>query len=83
MSMMLRDPFGVFTPLREVMNRVFEESVVGPRFELFFGRSFPLDIYETEDKKQYVVEASLPGLKPEEIEITAEGDMLTIRVAKK
>lgn len=82
MSMILKDPFDAFTPLREAMNRLFEESFVGPRFEFYFGRTFPLDIYESEDK-QYVVEASLPGLKPEEMQITAEGDMLTIHVTRK
>ena len=83
MSMMRRDPFDALMPLRESMNRLFEESFVGPRLELFSGRTFPLDIYEAEDKKQYVVEASLPGFKPEEIQIEALGETLTIRAAKK
>jgi HSP20 family protein len=65
------------------MSRLFEESFVGPRFEFFVGRTFPLDIYETEDKLSYVIETALPGYKPEEVQITAEGDMLTIRVMKK
>lgn len=82
MSMMRRDPFEALMPLREAMNRLFEESFVGP-LEFFSGRTFPLDIYETEDKQQYVVEASLPGLKPEDIQIMAEGDTLSIRAARK
>jgi HSP20 family protein len=70
-------------PLREAMNRLFEESFVGPRFEFFTVRAFPLDIYESEDKQQYVVEASVSGFKPEDIQITAEGNTLMIRAAKK
>ncbi len=34
MSMIWRDPFETMTPLREAMNRLFEESFIGPRFEL-------------------------------------------------
>ena len=83
MSMMLRDSFDVLMPLRDAMNRLIEESFIGPRFELWTGRVFPVDIYETEDKLQYVFKASLPGVKPEELEITAEGGTLTVRVVKK
>jgi HSP20 family protein len=83
MSMIRRDPFEALMPLREAMYRLFEDSFVGPRFDLVFGRTFPLDVYETEDKQRYIVEAPLPGFKPEEIEVTAEGDTLTIRAAKK
>ena len=83
MSLVPRDPFEALMPLREAINRMFEESFVWPRFEFFTGRFFPIDISETEDKQQYVIEASLPGIKPEELQITAEGDTLTIRVSRK
>ena len=83
MSLIRRDPLEALMPLREAMNRLFEESFVTPRFEFFSARTFPLDIYESEDKQQYVVEASVSGFKPEEIQVTAEGDTLTIRAAKK
>lgn len=83
MSMIWRDPFETMTPLREAMNRLFEESFIGPRFELVLGRTFPLDVYESEDKLHYVIEASLPGFKPEEVQITAEGDTLLIHAQKK
>jgi len=78
-----RDPFEMFMPLREAVNRVFEDSFFWPRVELFTGRTFPVDIYETEDKQQYKIEAGLPGFKPEDIEITAEGETLTIHASKK
>ena len=84
MSMIPRDPFEALLPLREAMSRLFEESFVGPRFEFFTtARTFPLDIYESEDKQQYVVEASVSGFKPEDIQIMAEGNTLTIRATKK
>ena len=73
------DTMEPMTPLRDVMNRLLEESMVGlGRIEPWFtGRAFPVDLLETEDA--YLVEAALPGFKPEEIEVTALGDMLTIR----
>ena len=83
MSLMRRDPFEALISLREAMNRLFEESFIGPRFELFTGRTFPLDVYESPDKQQYVIEASVSGFKPDEIQVTAEGDTVMIRAAKK
>ena len=78
------DPFESLVPLREAMNRMVEESFITPHFELFtLGRTFPLDVYETEDHLFYMVEASLPGLKPGEVQITALGDTITIKTAKK
>jgi HSP20 family protein len=84
MSMIWRDPREAFNPLREAANRLFEESFVWPeRFEVFTGRTFPVDVYETKDRQGYVVEAVIPGAKPDEISITAIGDTLTIRYAMK
>lgn len=83
MSFVPRDPFDALMPLRDAMNRLFEESFVGPRFEFFAGRTFPIDIYEADHQQQYVVEAALPGLKPKDVQITTRDDTLTIRVAKK
>jgi HSP20 family protein len=83
MSMIWRDPFEAMTPLREAMNRLFEESFIGPRFEFLTPRTFPVDIYESEDTLFYVIEAALPGFKLEELTITAVGDTLTIAAVKK
>ena len=84
MSMMWKDPREALMPLRDAVNRLFEESFIWPgRLEVFTGRSFPVDVYETKDQQGYVIEASLPGVKPEEISITAVGDTLTITYATK
>ena len=84
MSMMWKDPREAFTPLREAMNHLFEESFIWPgRLEVFTGRTFPVDVSETKDQQGYVVEASIPGAKPEDISISAMGDTLTIRYATK
>ncbi len=84
MSMIWKDPFEALMPLREAVNRLFEDSFVWPgRLEVFTGRTFPVDVYETKDQQGYVVEASLPGVKPGDISITAMGDILTIHYATK
>lgn len=84
MSMMLREPFEAITPLRDVMNRLVEESFIWPeRLDVSAARSFPMDIRESDDKQQYILEANVAGLKPEEIEITSSGDTITIHAAKK
>lgn len=83
MTLIWRDPIEAMMPLREAVNRLFEESFIGPRFALLTPRTFPVDIYESEDKLFYVIEAALPGFKLEELTITAVGDTLTISAIKK
>jgi HSP20 family protein len=84
MSVIIRDPFETLTPLRDAMSRLFEESFVGPYSQqLITSQAFPVDIYETEDQHAYVVEATLPDTKPEQIQVTAVDNTLTIRVAEK
>jgi HSP20 family protein len=60
------------------MDRLFEESIVWPRSLLApAAQTFAVDIYETKD--DVVVKASLPGVKPEDIEVSVVGDTLTIK----
>lgn len=79
--MQLFDPFDALMPLRDAMNRLFEESFVGPRFEFVTRKSFPINVYETPDQKQLIVEAAVPGVKPDQLHVQVEGDVLTIRVS--
>lgn len=81
MSSLIRwDPFGELMSLRQAMDRLFEESFVRPTSILASLREGPvpaLDIYETDDAM--VVKASVPGIKPGDIDITITGDILTIK----
>ncbi|HEX7734619.1 MAG TPA: Hsp20/alpha crystallin family protein [Ktedonobacteraceae bacterium] len=77
------ETFDALMPLREAVNRLFEESFVGPRFEIASGKMFPVNVYETLDHKQLVVEAALAGVKPEQIHVQVERDVLTIRADQK
>lgn len=84
MSKMMQDPSEMFMPLRQAMDRLMDGSFLWPgRFDLFSGQSFPIDLYESNDHQQYIVEATLPGFKPEDIQITTQGAQLTIHAAKK
>jgi HSP20 family protein len=79
-----RDPSEMFMPLRQAMDRLMEGSFLWPgRFDFFAGQTFPIDVYESPDRQHYVVEATVPGFKPEEIQITAQGSALTIHAARK
>jgi HSP20 family protein len=62
-------------------HRLQEESFVGLRRYDLFGHTLPIDIRETET--EFVIEASLPGMKTEEVQITATPDQVTIRATKK
>lgn len=71
------DPFQEAMTLREAVNRLFEESMV-PSTSLRNGGAFApaLDLSETADA--YLIEAAVPGLKPEDLNITFENGVLTI-----
>jgi HSP20 family protein len=70
-------PFGDLLSLRQAMDRLFEESFVNPRTWTWGDQQIvALDVYATD--QELVVEANLPGVKPEEVDITVEGNVLTI-----
>ena len=74
------DPFRDMVTLREAMDRLFEESFVRPRGALASAEgvaSLALDVFESAD--DVMVKASIPGLKPEDIDISITGDVLTIK----
>ncbi len=74
------DPFNDRLTLRGAMDRLFEDAVVRPGFGWVAPlgvANLALDVYETKD--EVVVKAALPGLKPDQVEITMTGGTLTIR----
>jgi HSP20 family protein len=72
-------PLGELVSLRQAMDRLFEDSFVRPRTWALTGETaaMPLDITSTTDA--LVVDAALPGIKPEDVDITVEDGTLTIR----
>jgi HSP20 family protein len=69
------DPFEEMTSLRDAMNQLVAESFVRPR-GMAGAFQPPLDLYETE--QEYVVRLAAPGLKPDNFDITAQQNVLTI-----
>jgi HSP20 family protein len=70
------EPYQEPTPLRDMMNRLVERSVV-PGFGWGSQASpGPMDIYTEGDT--YVIEMSLAGFQPDAIEVACEGNQLTI-----
>ena len=73
------DPFRQAMSLREAMDRLLQESFVNPSSMLAQAEEAALPLDVTEDEQTYVVHASLPGIKPEDVQITLQGDTLSIR----
>lgn len=72
------DRWNPFISLREGMERLLQEGPMAPGsfFDVFGQRSFPVDLAESET--QFVLRASLPGIKPDDVQITAQNETLTI-----
>ena len=72
------DPFGEMTSLRQAMDRLVDQSFIGSHRggEIMAG-SVPLDVIERDDA--IVVRASLPGVKPDDVDLSVHRNVLTIR----
>ena len=72
-------PFGELMSLRSAMDRLFEDSFVRHSYGTGFDQmgTLPLDVTSTADS--LIVEAAMPGIKPEDVEITVENGTLSIR----
>ncbi len=72
-------PFGEMQSFRNMMDRLFDEGWGRPwrTFDPFSTMgSLPLDVYEEADK--YVVEATLPGVRPQDVDVQVQGNTITI-----
>ncbi|MBN1189118.1 MAG: Hsp20/alpha crystallin family protein [Dehalococcoidales bacterium] len=80
MTMQRWEPMREMMTLRNAMDRLFDDSFVRPArvWAGFDGEGvIPVDI--TQNDNDVVVKASMPGFKPEEVDIQITGDTLTIR----
>jgi HSP20 family protein len=78
-SLIKWEPLSDLVSLRDAMDRLFEDSFVRMRGlpAIFGAEPLALDVYETADS--VVVKTAVPGVKPEDIDITITGDVLTIK----
>ncbi len=79
MNLIRWQPFSDTVTLRHAMDRLFDDSFFRPwRLTDVFGDAaeLPIDMYQTDDT--VVVKASVPGINPEDVEISITGNTLTI-----
>lgn len=81
MAQVVPDPFDAFTPLREAITRFMDQGFSPERALFTFGRTFPVDVIDMPD--EYLIEVSLLGVKPEDVQITTTGNTLTIHAGQK
>jgi HSP20 family protein len=81
MTMLTRyNPVGEVLSLKQAMDRLFDDSFVSPAgwMTIAGGQIGPaIDMWETPD--EIVVSAALPGLAPDDVEITLTGQTLSLR----
>ncbi len=75
-------PINDLISLHNAMDRLFSETFAGTRArtETFasVGEGFlPLDVYQTD--KAWIVRASVPGVDPQAVEVTCEGNTIRIK----
>jgi HSP20 family protein len=73
------NPVREMITLREAMDQLMNDRYFRDRDHRPHAQTWqlPVDAYTSEDA--IVIKADVPGLKPEELEVTLEGDVLTIR----
>ena len=76
-------PFLDLASMRDVMERLFDDRLFRPIWVSDGERELPLalDVFTTPE--MLVVKAALPGMKPEDVEITIADDLVTISGAYK
>ncbi|MEW6062603.1 MAG: Hsp20/alpha crystallin family protein [Bacteroidota bacterium] len=77
--------FRGFESLRRDMNRFFDEFFRGDILadESFFGRDWTPAVDVVENNDAYILKAELPGISKDDVKITLENNVLTIRGEKK
>jgi HSP20 family protein len=75
------EPMRDMVTLRDAMDRLFDEAFTRPwglTSDNGRGMGMPaVDMYQTDD--DVVVKTSIPGIKPEDVQISVTGDTLTIK----
>lgn len=78
MSDLIRwEPARDMMTLREAMDQLFNDAFTRPLGGAALTQAPAIDLYQDSDK--VVVKASLPGFKPEDVQISVTGDVLTLR----
>lgn len=72
------DPFREMMTLRNAMDKLFDSAFVGPNVAWEQeALSMAVDVVENPDN--FIVKASIPGINPDDLEITMNNNVLTIK----
>ena len=71
------DPFREIMAMRSAMDRLFDNFYSSGAWQPSATWELPLDVAETKD--EFIVQASIPGIKAEDLEITYNANTLTIK----
>lgn len=80
MNTMIRwNPFGEMARMRNEIDRLFEDAFNAPvgKWERNTVWGFPLDV--TENNDTFMVKAAVPGITPDDLDITISDNVLTIK----
>lgn len=79
MNIVRFDPFREMRGLQDEMNRLFSSSLSrGGSDEQMFGGAWNPSVDIFENKDNIVLEVELPGMKPDDVDISIENNVLTI-----
>ncbi|MDB5075473.1 MAG: Hsp20/alpha crystallin family protein [Chloroflexi bacterium] len=76
----LWSPVNEFVTLRDAMDRLVSDSFINPRSMLGTMSNtagLAANLYETPDS--YIVQVSLPGVNPDAVQITVQGEVINIK----
>ena len=74
------EPTRELQTMRSLMDRFFDEPFFSaPQLWSQRGENFPVPLDVIEEEGEYIVKASMPGVNPEEVEITLTDNVLTIK----
>jgi len=72
------DPFRDMMSIRNTMDHMFDRALAGSP-DSWQARAWDLALDVVESKDEFVVKASVPGIKPDDLEITFNNNTLTIK----
>lgn len=72
------DPFREMMAIRNTMDRMFDNALTGSSSN-WQAMNWDLALDVSENQDEFIVKASLPGIDPEDLEITFTNNTLTIR----
>ena len=87
MAIVRWEPFGDIWNLRRSMDRALDDFFTSPArngdegMRPAMAMAMPIDVYYTDDA--LVVKGNMPGVKPEDVDITVTGNTLTIKAETK